>query len=83
MKQMVLLELATYKESSGKGIINHVFAISLLLQSYICYKITEEFDHDFDHQPILSKKIPKIIDQFINSRYLLAKVNSVLLIKNL
>ena len=80
---MVLLEMVTYEESLGKDTINLVFAIPLLLQSYICYKITEEFDHNSDYQPILSKMMLQISDKLINSRHLLTKVNLVLLIKNL
>ncbi len=55
MEQMIPVGVATYKESSGKSTIDLVFATPLLSESLIYCKITEEFDQDSDHQPILSE----------------------------
>ena len=52
---MISVGIATYKESTEESTIDLVFATSLLSDSLIYCKITEDFDHDSDYQPILSK----------------------------
>ena len=46
---MVLVRKATYKEFTGKSIIDLIFATPLFLKSLIHCKIAEDFDHDSDH----------------------------------
>ncbi len=60
-----------------------VFATPLLPESLIYCKIAEVFDHDSDHQPILSEWTLQMIDKPIDSRRLLAKMDLALLIKTL
>lgn len=55
MEQIVLIGTATYKELIRESIINLIFAMPLLSESLISCDITEDFDHDLDHQSILSK----------------------------
>lgn len=80
---MVPVGAATYKDSSGKSTIDLVFATPLLSESHISCKIAEEFDHDSDHQPILSEWTLQMIDKPVDSRRLLAKMDLALLIKTL
>ena len=83
MEQMVPVGTATYKESTGESTIDLVFATPLLSDSLIYCKIAEDFDHDSDHQPILSKWTLEIIDKPPDPRRLSAKMDAVLLIKTL
>lgn len=55
MEQMVPVGTATYKESTGESTIDLIFATPLLSESLISCDIEEKFDHDSDHQPILSR----------------------------
>ena len=55
MEQMVPVGTATYKESTGESTIDLIFAMPLLSESLISCDIAGDFDHDSDHQPILSK----------------------------
>ena len=63
MEQMVPVGTATYKESTGKSTIDLVFATPLLSDSLIYCKIAKDFDHDSDHQPILSKWTLEMMDK--------------------
>ena len=83
LEQMVPVGTATYKESTGKSTIDLIFATPLLSESLVCCKIAEDFDHDSDHQPILSEWTLQMIDKPADSRRLLAKMDCVLLIKTL
>ena len=55
MEQIVLVGTATYKESTGKSIIDLIFVIPLLSESLISCDIAGDFDYNSDYQPILSK----------------------------
>lgn len=55
IEQMVPVRMATNKGSTGKSTIDLIFAMSLLSESLISCKIAEEFDHDLDHQLVISK----------------------------
>lgn len=83
LEQMVPVGTATYKESIGENTINLIFTILLLLENLVRCKIAEDFDHDSDHQPILSERTLQMIDKPADSRCLLAKMDDVLLIKTL
>ena len=52
---MVPVGIATYKESIRKSNIDLVFTMPLLTESLITCDIVGDFDHNSDHQPILSK----------------------------
>lgn len=80
---MICVKTATYKKSIRESTIDLIFATSLLLESLICCKIVENFNHDSDYQLILSEWTLQMIDKSVNSRRLLAKMNVVLLIKTL
>lgn len=54
---MVFVDLKTNKELTKKSTINQIFAIPLFLKNFISYNIIRNFDHNLDHQFILSKKI--------------------------
>ena len=54
MEQTVHTETAIYKESTGKRIIDLIFATIVLSKSLISCNIPKKFDHDSDHQPIFS-----------------------------
>lgn len=45
---MVPVKMATYKGSTGKSIINLIFAIPLLLESLVQCKILEDCDYNSD-----------------------------------
>ena len=81
MEQMVPLGTATYNESTGESTIDLIFATPLLSESLIQCQIAESFDHDSDHQPILSRWTLQTINKPIDSRRLLAKMDNALLIK--
>ena len=55
MEQMVPVGTATYRQSIGESTIDLIFAKPLLSESLISCDIAGVFDHDSDHQPILSK----------------------------
>lgn len=80
---MVSVGTATYKKSIGENTIDFIFATPLLLKSLVCCKIIEDLDHNLDHQPILSKWPLQMIDKPADFKRLLAKIDSVLLIKTL
>lgn len=80
---MVLIKTATYKEFNEKIIIDLILAIPLLLESFLCCKIVDNFDYDLDHQPILPEWILKMIDKLADSMRLLAKMDYILLTKTL
>lgn len=83
MEQMIPVGVATFKKSLEKSIIDLVFATPLLSESLIYCKIAEEFDHNSDHQLILSEWIVQMIGQPVDSRRLLAKMDLALLIETL
>lgn len=83
MEQMTPVGATSYKESSGKSTIDLVFTTPLLSESLVYCKIAEEFDHDSDHQPILSKWTLQMINKPVDSRRLLAKMDLALLIETL
>ncbi len=52
---MVPVRTTTYKKSTGESTIVLIFATPLLSKSLISCGIEKKFDHDSDHQPILSQ----------------------------
>lgn len=80
---MVFIGKATYKESTGKNIIDLVFATPLFIKSFITYGIAGDFDHDLDHQPILSKWTMRIVKNPLSSQLLLSKIDMTALKKTL
>ena len=83
MEQLVPTKTTTYKESTGESTIDLVFATALLSESLISCGIAEEFDHDSDHQPILSKWILETVDKPLDVRRLLTRIDGTLLIETL
>ncbi len=75
MQQVVSDSTTIYKESTGKNIIDLIFATPLLLESLILCDIAESFDHDSDHQPIFAKWTMRIFDNLLSSRLLLNKID--------
>ncbi len=59
---MVPVDTATYRLSSRKNTIDLIFAISLLSEKLISCDVAGNFDHDSDHQQILSMWTIGIID---------------------
>ncbi len=55
MEQMVPVGITIYEESTGESTIDLIFATPLLSESLISCGIEDKFDHDSDHQPILSQ----------------------------
>ena len=55
IEQMVPVSATTYKEFTGDSTIDLVFATLLHTKSFIVCEIAGDFDHNSDHQPILSK----------------------------
>ena len=82
MEQIVPVGTVTYKESTGESTIDLVFATPLLMESLITCDIAGDFDHDSDHQPILSKWTMRTVDAPLNSRLLLSKMDIPALKKN-
>ena len=80
---MVPVRMATNKESTGKSTIDLIFAMSLLSESLISCKKAEEFDHDLDHQLVISKWMLQTIDRRPDSRRLLTKIDKVILMGTL
>ena len=62
MEQMVLINIAIYRESYGENTIDLIFATPPLSESLIFCDVTGDFDHDSDHLPILSKWTISTID---------------------
>ena len=83
MEQMVPVGTATCKESTGESNIDMIFATLLLTESLIACDIAGDFDHDSDHQPILSKWTMRTIDNPLSSRLLLSKMDIPALKKTL
>ena len=83
MEQMVPVGTATYKESTGQSTIDLVFATPLLTESLITCGIAGDFDHDSDHQPILSKWTMRTVDNPLSSQLLLSKIDIPALKKTL
>ncbi len=52
---MVPFCTAIYGEPIGESTIDLIFATPLLSESLISCDVAEDFDHDSDHQLILSK----------------------------
>ncbi len=75
MEQMVPVGTTIYKESTGESTINLIFASPLLPESLISCGIKDKFDHNSDHQPILSQWMLQIIDIPLCSRLLLSKMD--------
>ncbi len=75
MEQMVLVGTTTYKESTGESTIDLIFATPLLSESLISCGIEDIFDHDSDHQPILSQPMLQSVDSPLSSRLLLSKMD--------
>lgn len=75
MEQMVPVGTATYKESTGEGTIDLIFATPLLSESLISCDIAGDFDHDSDHQPILSKWTMRTINNPPSLRLPLSKID--------
>ncbi len=74
MEQMVPVGTTTYKESTGESIIDLIFTTPLLPESLISCGIEDKFDHDSDHQPILSQWMLQTVDSPLSSRLLLSKM---------
>ena len=83
MEQIVAVGTATYRESNRKSSINLIFATPLLSKSLISCDLAGDFDHNSDHQPILSKWTMRTIDNPLGSRLLLSKMDILALIKTL
>lgn len=77
MEQIKPIEMATYKKSIEKSIINLVFATTLLSKCLIFYSIAEEFDYDSDHQSILSQWTCQTVDKPQEFWLLLPKVDNL------
>ena len=80
---MVPVGIATYKESTGESTINLIFATPLLSESIISCDIAEDFNHNSDHQPILSKWTMQTIDNPLIPRFLLSKIDIPLIKRKL
>lgn len=74
IKQMVPIKTAIYKKSTSKSIIDLILATPLFLESLIFCNIKEKFNHDLDHQLILSWQTLQIVDNSCSSRLLLSKM---------
>ena len=83
MEQMVPTGTATYKESTGESTIDLIFATTVLAESLISCGIAEKFDHDSDHQPILSQWTLQTVDKPQDCRRLLSKMDNTVMIKTL
>lgn len=83
MEQMVPVGAAIYKESTGKSTINLIFSTPLLSESLISCDVAGDFDHDSDHQPILSKWTMRTIDNPLSLRLLFSKMDVPALKKTL
>lgn len=55
LEQRVPVETVTYKESTGKNTIDLIFATPLFSEYFIYCKIAKNFDHNSNHQLILSE----------------------------
>ena len=75
IEQMVPVGTTTYKESMGESTIDLIFATPLLSESLISCGIEDKFDHDSDHQPILSQWMLQTVDSPLSSRLLLSKMD--------
>lgn len=83
MEQIVSVSTATYKESIRESTINLVFATPLLTESLITCSIAGDFDHDSDHQPILSKWTMRTVNNLLSLQLLVSKINIPTLKKTL
>lgn len=79
---MIPVGITTYKKSTRKSTIDLIFATPLLSESFIRCDIARTFDHDLDHQFILSQWIMWTISNPPSSRFLLSKLN-ISLIKSM
>lgn len=53
IEQIIPIKTVIYKNFIEESIIDLIFVIALLLENFIFCNIVEEFDYNFDHQPIL------------------------------
>lgn len=83
MEHMIPLGTKIYKESNGQIIIDRIFATQLLLERLISYDIARNFDHDSDHEQILSKWIMRTIHHPPTPWFILRKIDICLIKKTL
>ncbi len=75
IEQIVPVGTTTCKESTGESTIDLIFAVPLFLESLISCGIEDKFDHNSDHQPILSQWMLQTVDSPLSSRLLLSKMD--------
>lgn len=75
IEQIVVIGIATYKKSTGKGIVDLVFAMPLLIESLITCSIAGNLDYDSDQKPILSKWTMHTINNSLSLQLLLSKID--------
>lgn len=68
---MIPINTATYRESTGKSTIDLIFITQLLSKSPIFCNIAGGFDHNLEHQRMLSKRIMRITDNLLSLRHFL------------
>lgn len=83
MEKIVLIDITSYKESTGESTINLIFATLLLTKNLIIYDIVGNFDHDSEHQSILFKWTIHTIDNLLSLRLFWSKIDILALKKAL